>query len=156
MPAIGTPRERRVDSGSATVVVLAGTGIAVMLLVAGLALASAVGATHRARAAADLGALAAAQAIQRGVAPVAACALASSVMARNGARPQGCDVAGDGSVTSSATATAAFTLPGTTLGTTTATARAGPSRRGPLSRGHPGRGQPSRGQPGRGQPGRAP
>lgn len=120
-------RVRRGDAGSATVVVLAGVGVAVMLTVGGLALGSAVTATHRARAAADLGALAAAQAVQRGATPTAACSLAGSVMARNGARPGGCVVAPDGSVMARATIEAAYGLPGTSAGTTTATARAGPS-----------------------------
>ena len=111
-----------------TVVVVAAIGAALILLVGGLALSSAVIATHRARAAADLGALAAAQAIQRGVDPRTACAVGASVTARNGARPSGCIVAGDGSVTTGATTRASFGLPGAGEGTTTATARAGPAQ----------------------------
>ena len=110
-----------------TVVVVAAIGVSVTLLVSSLALSSAVSATHRARAAADLGALAAAQAIQRGVDPATACALGASLTARNGARPSGCVVAGDGSVTSAATTTARFGGYGRGAGTTTARARAGPA-----------------------------
>src|SRR6476646_1525875 len=113
------------EAGGVTLVVMAGVGVALVLLVGGLALSSAVVATHRARAAADLGALAAAQALQGGAAPAAACAVAASVTARNGARPQGCAVAGGGVVTVGAMAPVGFALPGTVAGTTTATARAG-------------------------------
>ena len=60
---------RRSERGSATVLALAALCVLVVVLVAGLALGSAVVATHRARAAADLAALAAAQALQRGVDP---------------------------------------------------------------------------------------
>ena len=107
--------------------VVAAVGVALVILVAGLALGSAVVATHRARAAADLGALAAAQALQQGVDQAAACASGASVTQRNGATPAGCAVDVDGSVTCRATTSPTFTLPGTAPRTTTATARAGPS-----------------------------
>lgn len=123
----GLPRRGTRDRGAATVLVLAGTGVVLVVLVAGLALASAVLASHRARAAADLGALAAAQAVQQGATPVTACASGASVTTRNGARPSGCTVAADGSVTVRATTTPTFALPGVPAGGTTATARAGPS-----------------------------
>jgi secretion/DNA translocation related TadE-like protein len=110
-----------------TVVVVAAIGVALVLLWGGLALASAVIATHRARSAADLGALAAAQAIQRGSGPTEACVVAVSVTARNGALPAGCVVAPDGSVTARATTRAGLGLLGAASRTTTATARAGPS-----------------------------
>ncbi|NYG06597.1 secretion/DNA translocation related TadE-like protein [Phycicoccus badiiscoriae] len=118
---------RRGEDGTVTVVVVAVMGLALTLLLGGLALASAVIATHRARAAADLAALAAAQALQAGAAPREACAVGASIMGRNGARAQRCLVAADGSVTVSATTTAGFALPGMPPGITTATARAGPS-----------------------------
>ena len=108
-------------------VVVAAIGVALVLLMAGLSLASAVIATHRARAAADLGALAAAQAVQRGIDAPAACAVGASVTASNGARPAGCVVASDGSVTARAMTSAGFGLPGAGSRTTTATARAGPA-----------------------------
>jgi secretion/DNA translocation related TadE-like protein len=117
------PRE---EGGSVTVVVVAAIGVALILLMGGLALASAVIATHRARAAADLGALAAAQAIQRGLDTAEACAIGTSVTARNGAQPVGCAVAADGSVTSRATTRASFGVPWAGGRSTTATARAGP------------------------------
>jgi secretion/DNA translocation related TadE-like protein len=115
------------EGGSVTVVVAAATGVALILLVGGLALASAVIATHRARSAADLGALAAAQAVQRGAGPPEACVVGASVAAMNGARPAGCVAADDGSVTVSAAATASLALLGARWSTTTARARAGPA-----------------------------
>ena len=121
------PARRPDEGGSVTVVVVAAIGVALILLWGGLALTSAVIATHRARSAADLGALATAQAIQRGVAPSEACAVGMSVTARNGARPAGCVVAPDGSVTARATTRADLGLHGAGSRTTTATARAGPS-----------------------------
>lgn len=121
-------RARRPDEGgSVTLVVAAGIGVALILLWGGLALASAVIATHRARSAADLGALAAAQSLQQGVSPPEACAVGMSVTALNGARPAGCVVAPDGSVTARATTRAGLGLLGAWSGATTATARAGPS-----------------------------
>lgn len=118
---------RRGEGGTVTVVVVAVAGLALTLLLGGLALTSAVVATHRARAAADLGALAAAQALQAGAGPREACAVGASVVGRNGARASRCLVADDGSVTASATTTAGFGLPGMPVGRTTASARAGPS-----------------------------
>jgi secretion/DNA translocation related TadE-like protein len=109
------------------VLVVAAVGVALVLLWGALALGSAVVASHRARTAADLGALAAAQAIQQGVDPRAACALGSSIAARNGAQLRGCAVAGDGSVTSRATVTASYSLLGAGRRAATAMARAGPS-----------------------------
>ena len=115
------------ERGSATVVVVAAVGVALVLLWGALALGSAVEATHRARAAADLGTLAAAQAIQLGADARTACAVGSALTARNGALARGCVVAGDGSVTSWVTVRASFSPPGTGRRTATATARAGPS-----------------------------
>lgn len=118
---------RRGDAGSVTVVVVAAVGVALLLLMGGLALGSAVVATHRARAAADLGALAAAQAVQRGVDPAAACSLGASVTGRNSARPAGCVVLADGSVTVRAQTRVSFVLSGAGGRTATAAARAGPA-----------------------------
>ncbi|WP_157693121.1 Rv3654c family TadE-like protein [Pedococcus dokdonensis] len=123
-------RER--DCGSASVLAVAAVGLLLVVLVGGLALASAVVATHRARAAADLAALAAAQAVQQGLDPAASCHAGATVAARNGTRPAGCVVAPDGSVSYRVTTGASLVFPGTGGGSTTATARAGPSpRRGP-------------------------
>jgi secretion/DNA translocation related TadE-like protein len=118
---------REPERGAATVLVVAATGLVLVLLVGGLALASAVVATHRARAAADLAALAAAQALQAGADPRTACAAADRMTVKNGAHPGGCFAAVDGTVTCRATTSPTFTLPGTSPRTTTASARAGPS-----------------------------
>ena len=120
-------RGGRGERGSATVLVMAALGVVVVLSVAGLALGSAVVATHKARAAADLAALAAAQALQQGVAPSAACAAAASLASRNGARLAVCTVVEGGSVACRTMVRPSFVLPGTRLSTTTARARAGPS-----------------------------
>jgi secretion/DNA translocation related TadE-like protein len=112
--------------GSATVLSLAIMGLTVVVMYGGLALASAVTAAHRARAAADLGALAAATSYQRGLGPLSACGVASRVVARNGARQQHCSVAGDGSVTITARCATALAFPGVARDGV-AGARAGPA-----------------------------
>lgn len=78
------------ERGSATVVMLAVIAVVLMLTVSGLMLASAVLASHRARAAADLAALAGAGALIRGDSPVAACQSAAAVAAANHGRVQRC------------------------------------------------------------------
>lgn len=65
-----------------------------MLTVTGLMLASAVLASHRARAAADLAALAAAGALMRGGPASTACELAAEVAAANHGRVQQCIASG--------------------------------------------------------------
>jgi secretion/DNA translocation related TadE-like protein len=65
-----------------------------MLTVSGLMLASAVLASHRARAAADLGALAAAGVLMRGEPPGAVCQLAARVATANQGKVQKCAVVG--------------------------------------------------------------
>lgn len=82
------------ERGSATVVMLGVIGSVLMLTISGLLLASAVLASHRARAAADLAALAAAGVLMRGEPPHAACESAARVAARNHGRVQQCIVAG--------------------------------------------------------------
>jgi secretion/DNA translocation related TadE-like protein len=98
-----------------------------MLLVAALALASAAGAAHRARAAADLGALAAAASVQASGDAGRACARGAEVVARNAARQVSCMVAADGSVTLVAERQVGLVLPGTTPARAQITARAGPA-----------------------------
>lgn len=85
---------RLVDRGSMTVLSLAVVGVVLTLTVAGLVLASAVVASHRARLAADLGALAGASALQRGDGATAACARAARVATANRARVGSCAVDG--------------------------------------------------------------
>ena len=80
--------------GSATVVMLGVIASALVLTISGLMLASAVLASHRARAAADLGALAAAGVLMRGGPPAAACQSAAQVAARNHGLVQECIASG--------------------------------------------------------------
>ncbi len=65
-----------------------------MLTITGLMLASAVLASHRARAAADLGALAATGVLMRGGPVIAACQSAAQVAERNHGRLQECVASG--------------------------------------------------------------
>jgi secretion/DNA translocation related TadE-like protein len=86
------------ERGSGSVLALAGVGVLAMVLAAGLQLAAVVAAAHRAHAAADLGALAGAEAVQSGAGQVAACAAAARIAEANGAAQAGCRLAVDGSV----------------------------------------------------------
>jgi secretion/DNA translocation related TadE-like protein len=76
------------------VVMLAVIAAVLMLTVSGLLLASAVLASHRARAAADLAALAAAGVLIRGEPSGAACQSAAQVAVANHGRMQRCVAAG--------------------------------------------------------------
>lgn len=85
---------RRADRGSMTVLALAVVAVVLTVTVAGLVLVVAVVASHRARLAADLGALAGASALQRGDGVTAACARAAGVVIANRARVGSCSVDG--------------------------------------------------------------
>jgi len=89
--ARGVGRYRPHDRGSTTLVMLGVIGAVFLLTISGLVLASAVLASHRARAAADLAALAAAGVLMRGGPGSAACATAAQVAAVNHARMQLCN-----------------------------------------------------------------
>ena len=84
------------DRGSATVLTGAALGALVVVLGAGLAVAGVVGDVHRARAAADLAALAAAAPLLHGQGPD--CASARAVAEANGGLLRGCRALADGSV----------------------------------------------------------
>jgi len=120
-PAAGIGR-RMAERGSATVVTLAVIVVVLILTVSGLMLASAVLASHRARAAADLAALAAAGALMRAEPPSVACLLAARVAAANQASLERCTTAGAEVRLSAAVPTG---LKG--LGVATARSRAGPA-----------------------------
>lgn len=108
-----SPLLRR-DRGSATIWVL-GTGLAVVLVGAALALVAAgVLARHRAENAADFGALAAAVRLFDGADP---CAAASAIVHANGARLVACRIEGTDVVVTAEV--------DTTLGTAKGVARAG-------------------------------
>ena len=75
-------------------VMLAVISAVLVMTVSGLLLAGAVLASHRARAAADLAALAGAGALMRGEPPGVACQSAARVAAANHGRMQGCFAVG--------------------------------------------------------------
>lgn len=80
--------------GSVTVVMVGVIASLLILTISGLLLASAVLASHRARAAADLAGLAAAGVLMRGGSGVAACDLAAQVAAMNHGRIADCLASG--------------------------------------------------------------
>lgn len=84
------------DRGSATVVTVAALGVLVVVLGAGLAVVGVVRDVHRARAAADLAALAAAAPLLHGLG--VDCAAAHEVAAANGGVLRACRPLSDGSV----------------------------------------------------------
>jgi len=119
------PRIRRHlsdERGSATVVMLGVIAAVLMLTISGLFLASAVLASHRARAAADLAALASAGVLMRGEPPAAACHSAAQVAAANHGRVQGCIAVG-----TEVRLTIAVRAGMKGLGVATARSRAGPA-----------------------------
>ena len=114
------------DRGSATVLALAATGALLACLLGGLAVTGAVHASHRARAGADLAALAAAGALTQGAQVGTACAKGSSIAAANGTTLRTCTAHADGSATVEVTAPLRLMLPGLPVGPAVARARAGP------------------------------
>jgi secretion/DNA translocation related TadE-like protein len=116
----------RCDGGSATVAVVGAIALLLVLTVAGLSLGSAVLASHRARSAVDLAALAGASALMSGDSLALACARASGVARRGDAAIVSCTAAGGDSLTVRGEVSASIPL----LGRAVATARAGPAARG--------------------------
>jgi secretion/DNA translocation related TadE-like protein len=117
----GIDRRRSGERGSATVLMLAVIVAVLTLTVCGLLLSSAVLASHRARAAADLAALAAAGALLQGQPSPAACQAAQTVATANHGRLRRCVAVGmDVSIS--------LTVPAKIrgLGVATARSRAGP------------------------------
>lgn len=88
----------RRERGSGTVLVAAAVAVLGSVLVAALALGSAMVASHRARAAADLAALAGAGRLLDGAGTPQACAAARSLARANGAVLLGCTPAAGGSL----------------------------------------------------------
>ncbi|KRE42427.1 Rv3654c family TadE-like protein [Knoellia sp. Soil729] len=91
--------ERSPEQGSGTVLVVAAIGVLLVLATAGFQLGAAATAAHRARAAADLSALAGATARQGGGGGGVPCALVADVAARNGADVIACSLGVGESVT---------------------------------------------------------
>ncbi|MFC6704213.1 Rv3654c family TadE-like protein [Flexivirga alba] len=108
------------EQGSATVLGVMAIGVVMLCLTGALALLSAVQASHRARAAADLAALAGAQVLV-GADVRSPCEVAAEVAARNGGSLVECSIVGDDLTVSVATKAS---WPG--FGPAQARARAGP------------------------------
>lgn len=108
------------ERGSATVLVVMAIGVVLLCLAGALALLSAVQASHRARAVADLSALAGAQVLVEADAR-SPCEVAAGVARRNGGSLVECSIVGNDVTVSVATKTS---WPG--LGPAHARARAGP------------------------------
>jgi secretion/DNA translocation related TadE-like protein len=120
------PERWRRDGGSATVAVVGAIALLLGLTVAGLGLDSAVLASHRARSAVDLSALAGASALMSGDSLALACARAAGVARRGDAALVSCTAAGGDSLRVRGEVAASLPL----LGRAVATARAGPAARG--------------------------
>lgn len=112
------------DQGSATVLILGICLLAMVLATAGAATGSAIVARHRAQAAADLGALAAADVLV-GRATGAPCAAAARVVRAQGAAVTGCVLSGNDVLVRAAVEPRG---PVAALGVAVAAARAGPGR----------------------------
>lgn len=108
-----------------TVAVMGLLGVALILWIAAMQLVVAAQAAHRARAAADLGALAAAGVVLEGGAQP--CESARVLVQRNGARLRGCSLGTGADVTVTASVVLSWRIPGVPR-EATASSRAGPAR----------------------------
>lgn len=115
------------DRGSGSVLMVAVVAALFLLTVAGVAVASAVLAVHRTRAAADLAALAGAVAVAQGQSSSSACGAARAVAARNGAVLLGCGTGADGSVLVRTSTRVTLGIPGQPR-VASASSRAGPTQ----------------------------
>lgn len=113
----------RSDQGSGTVLVVAAVSVVLTVTMAALVLGSAVVGSHRARSAADLGALAGARSAQSGSPGTKPCAEAARVARANGATVSSCSLVG-------VDVWLAVTVPAWPTGSASARARAGPARSG--------------------------
>ena len=120
-------RLRPREHGSATVVVVAALGVLLTVGIGCLALVSAVLASHRAHAAADLAALSGAAVLVRGDGAAAACTRADAVARANGATPVSCRAGSDQNIELVVSVRAGVSG----VGTATARARAGPDSAAP-------------------------
>lgn len=119
-PAVVGLRARS-DRGSASVLALGVIAVVFVLTAATVALLAATLASHRARAAADLGALAGAEVLNEGPAWGSPCQVAAEVVSRNRSALVGCRISG-----SSIEIQVESTAPMRGIGPATARARAGP------------------------------
>lgn len=118
------PGDAHTDAGTGTVLTVVLVGALLILLPLALAVVTAVQANHRARAAADLGAIAAAGSFIHGVDATRSCARGADLVTRNRASPAGCTILPDGRTT--VTARVSVDLPILGHRTTSASSRAGP------------------------------
>lgn len=109
------------DRGSGTVLMVFVVAAVLALTLAALVIGSAVAASHRARLAADLAALAGARHVQSGATVAAACGEAARVAGLNGAALRSCAVDGDD-------LTLVVAVPANPTGEAVARSRAGPAR----------------------------
>lgn len=131
------PRPGAQDAGGATVVVMGACALTLVLALVLASVASAVRCGAQARAAADLGALAAADALMdvmrggatalQGASTAGPCAAASAVVARNGAHLDSCVVDGGTNVTVSVSVDLGEIGRRIAAGQAVAVARAGPA-----------------------------
>lgn len=122
-PCAGRPTVSA-ERGSGTVLVLGGLGVVTAVTAAALQVGTAAAAAHRARAAADLSALAGATAVQAGWGDP--CGQAQAVARRNGARVSSCVLVGAEQVLVRVSTTVATAWPGVP-NRATASALAGPA-----------------------------
>lgn len=127
-PGAGRDQGAAAEGGAATVLAVAATGVVVLALSGALVVSSALAAAGRARGAADLAALAAAERLRAGWAPPLACARAAAVAEANSAILADCQglEGAEASVVVSVPVT--LTLPGQVSANAWARARAGPPR----------------------------
>ena len=116
----------RDERGSSTVLAVGLIAVLLTVILAALAVLSAVRAAHIARSAADLSALAAAIQLQQSADGQGACAEARRVAGRHDARVITCDVGGGGAVTVTVSARIPLRLGGVGPDHAEGEARAGP------------------------------
>ena len=119
-----TAGRSRAEAGTGTVLTVVLVGALLILLPLALAVVTAVQANQRARAAADLGAIAAAGSFIHGVDATRSCARGADLVTRNRASPAGCLILPDGRTT--VTAHVAVDLPILGHRIASASSRAGP------------------------------
>ncbi|HRW00660.1 MAG: hypothetical protein KDB39_18010 [Austwickia sp.] len=117
---------RHHEAGSGTILTIVLVAAMIILLPATLGLVTAVQAKQRARAAADLGAIAAVSNFMAGLDAATSCRRAAGFVTANAAQPTGCYITPEGTATVTARVTARLPVVG--MRTTTTSARAGPVR----------------------------
>lgn len=125
--AVPPGTRRSGEGGSGAVLALAAMCVVILCATGALGVASALGAAHQARSAADLAALAGAGALQAS-APLDACAAARDLAHRNDAQLVSCRVERGQEVIVETSSTVPLRLPGLSPEAMVGRARAGPHR----------------------------